>query len=161
MSVSRQTGVFSLSDLSSNKREPEAEGRRTRDAGPRKFARIPTHVVGVADERRIYPRAALSLPLQLRRVAGQTGLNGHPLVTRDISSSGVYFLAPYRIEPGTPVEIEIGLVDRPSGRGNVRMHTLAYIVRAEPESKNGWHGLAATFEDISFHRDEPALAGFL
>ncbi len=38
--------------------------------GPRKFARVPTHAVGVAHERRRYPRASLCLPLRLTRIVG-------------------------------------------------------------------------------------------
>jgi hypothetical protein len=122
---------------------------------PRTFAQVPTHVVGVPDERRAYPRAALSLPLRLKRVAGQREPVPISLVTRNISSSGVYFLCPRPIDPGTPIELEVGLVERPLGRGSVRMSTAAHVVRIEPTQTPGWHGLAATFDDITFQRDEP------
>jgi hypothetical protein len=82
------------------------------------------------------------------------------LRTANISSSGVLFLCPQRIEPGTPVQIEGCLVDRPFGRGTVRMMTEAHIVRAEPASRPGWHTLAATFDDITFQREEPLPARF-
>jgi hypothetical protein len=85
---------------------------------------------------------------------------GEPLRTTNISSSGVLFLCPQRIEPGTPVEIEVCLVDRPFGRGTVRMRTEAHIVRAEPASRPGWHSLAATFDDITFQREEPLPSRF-
>jgi hypothetical protein len=117
-------------------------------------------VIGVAAERRQYPRAALRLPLQVRRIAGQTEAVWGGLLTRDISSSGVYFLCPERIEPGTPVEMEINIVQRPFGRGNVRMRTEARIVRVDPAGEGGWHGLAAEFEDISFYRDDAFPSGF-
>ncbi len=119
------------------------------------FSRVPTHVVGAVHERRRYPRAALRLPLRLKRVAGQREPVPVTLLTKNISSSGVYFLCPRRIEPGTPIELEVGLVDRPLGRGSVRMSTAAHIVRAEPTDTPGWHGLAASFDDITFQRDEP------
>ena len=83
------------------------------------------HAVGRARERREYPRARLALPLHVERVAGQRGSRGTPLRTQNISSSGLYYLSPQRIEPGTPIEIEILLVDRPLGRGSVRMRTEA------------------------------------
>ncbi len=129
-------------------------------AGPawtklRGFARVPTHAVGVAQDRRAYPRAALSLPLRLKRVAGQRDPVPISLVTKNISSSGVYFLCPRWVEPGTPIELEVGLVERPLGRGSVRMTTAAHVVRIEPTETPGWHGLAATFDDITFQRDEP------
>jgi hypothetical protein len=77
------------------------------------------------------------------------------LRTTNISSSGVLFLSPLWIEPGTPVEIEVCLVDRPFGRGSVRMVTEAHVVRAEMAARPGWHALAVNFDDITFERDEP------
>ena len=127
----------------------------------RGFARVPTHVVGFVDERRAYPRAALSLPLRLLRVAGQREPVPISLVTRNISSSGVYFLAPKNMEPGTAIELEIGLVERPLGRGGVRMRTVARVVRAEAATEPGWHAVAAQFDDIAFQRDEALPPRFM
>jgi hypothetical protein len=76
------------------------------------------------------------------------------LCTQDISSNGIFFLSPRRIEPGTPIEMEVVLVDKPSGQGTVRMCTQACVVRAEASGTPGWHGLAAAFDDITFIRDE-------
>jgi len=133
----------------------------TTRAKPRGMARVPTHAVRPPDERRAYSRAKLSLPLRVKRIAGQRESSTEPLRTTNISSSGVLFLSPQRIEPGTPIEIEVCLVDRPFGRGNVRMKTEAHIVRAEPASRAGWHFLAATFDDITFQREEPLPSRFL
>ena len=140
--------------------EWEEGGERPACIKPRMFDRVPTHVVGVVDDRRAYPRAALSLPLRLKRVAGQREPVPISLVTKNISSSGVYFLSPRRIEPGTPIELEVSLVERPLGRGSVRMSTAAHVVRIDPTQTPGWHGLAATFDDISFQRDEPVPPRF-
>lgn len=129
-------------------RGPESARRRG-------FARVPTHVVSVAHDRRTYSRAALSLPLRLKRVGDRREPVPISLVTRNISSSGVYFLCPRWIKPGTSIELEIGLVERPIGRGSVRMSTAAHVVRIEPTQTPGWHGLAVTFDDITFQRDEP------
>src|SRR6266852_5420277 len=123
-------------------------------AQPKGIARVPTHSVRPPEERRAYARAKLSLPLRVKRVAGQRERLGEPLRTTNISSSGVLFLCPHRIEPGTPIEIEVCLVDRPFGRGTVRMRTEAHIVRAEASSRPGWHSLAASFDDITFQREE-------
>jgi hypothetical protein len=123
--------------------------------GPRGIARVPTHTVGHASERRQYARACLALPLVVRSIAGRAEVKAPTLVTQDISSSGLFFLCPRRIEPGTPLEMEVTLVDNPLGRGVVRMRTHACIVRAEVASPAGWHGLAAAFDDITFVRDEP------
>jgi hypothetical protein len=132
----------------------------TTRAKPKGISRVPTHAVRPPEERRSYARAKLSLPLRVKRIAGQREPMGEPLRTTNISSSGVLFLCPQRIEPGTPIEIEVCLVDRPFGRGTVRMRTEAHIVRAEPASRPGWHSLAATFDDITFQREEPLPSRF-
>ena len=77
---------------------------------PQEILRVPTQAVGRAQERRAYPRARLSLSLSVRRIAGQPGEHDH-LRTEDISSNGVFFLYPQHIEPGTPIELEVLLVD--------------------------------------------------
>ncbi|HEY7679570.1 MAG TPA: PilZ domain-containing protein [Terriglobia bacterium] len=123
--------------------------------GPAPFSRVPTHAVRFPVERRLHARAALNLPLRLHRVGGQIEPTPLTLLTRDISSSGVFFLAPKPIAPGTPIELEVALVDRPLGQGSVRMCTAAHVVRSEPASSPGWHAVAATFDDIAFDRDEP------
>lgn len=128
---------------------------------PRLFARIPTHSFGMALERRFHPRAALRLPLRLTGVDHVAEPVPITLLTKNISSSGVYFLAPKHIEPGTAIELEVGLVERPLGRGGVRMRTVAHVVRAEDASEPGWHGMAARFDDIAFQRDEELPPRFL
>jgi hypothetical protein len=132
----------------------------TTRAKPKGISRVPTHAVRPVEERRTYARATLSLPLRLKRVAGQREHKQQTLRTTNISSSGVLFLCPRWIEPGTPLEIEVSLVDRPLGRGAVRMKTEAHIVRAEPASRSGWHALAACFDEITFLRDEPLPSRF-
>jgi hypothetical protein len=124
---------------------------------PHGIARVPTHTVGRASERRAYVRANLTLPLSVRTVAGRAETGLASLSTKDISSSGIFFLSPRRIEPGTSIEMEVTLVDN-SGRGTVKMRTQACVVRAQDAPKPGWHGLAASFDDITFIRDEPFSA---
>src|SRR5271166_6882226 len=122
--------------------------------GPRRFTRVPTHAIGVADERRRYPRAVLSLPLRLTRIGDAVEPISVMLVTRNISSSGVYFLAPRDFEPGTAIELEVALIERPLGQGSVQMCTAAHIVRAEEVDMPGWRGYAATFDDFALRRDD-------
>jgi hypothetical protein len=117
--------------------------------GPCRFARIPTHAIGVASERRRAPRASLSLPLRLVEESIPV-----TLVTRNISSTGIYFLAPRKFEPGTAIELEVALVERPQGQGSVQMCTAAHIIRAEEVDTPGWHGYAATFDDFALRRDD-------
>jgi hypothetical protein len=126
----------------------------TRKPGPQRFARVPTHAVGVAKERRRSPRAYLSLPLRLTRVGDMVEPLPVTLVTRNISSSGIYFLAPRDFEPGTAIELEVALVERPMGMGTVQMCTAAHIVRAEASDTPGWRGYAASFDDFALRRDD-------
>src|SRR5215472_7935796 len=83
----------------------------------RTFLRVPTHAISIVEDRRRSPRACLSLPLQLISVAGNVEPEPITLVTKNISSSGIFFLAPRAIEPGTAIELAVALVERPMGRG--------------------------------------------
>ena|SRR5215475_3843535 len=120
----------------------------------RQFVRVPTHAVGVHPEHREYPRATLRLPLRLRSVNEVQERFPITLVTRDISSSGVFFLCPKALAAGTKIEIEIVLVSRPMGRGNVVVATAARVKRLELAATPGWYGVAALFEDVVFDRDD-------
>src|SRR5438046_10490776 len=74
------------------------------DTHTRRFVRVPTHAVGVHPEHRSYPRATLRLPLRLRSVNNVPEQFPITLVTRDISSTGVYFLCPKALTLGTGLE---------------------------------------------------------
>lgn len=124
------------------------------NAGPRHFPRVPTHAIGVARERRRNPRAWLSLPLRLVRVGEKIEPIAVTLVTRNISSSGIYFLAPREIEPGTAIELEVALLERPLGMGRVQMCTAAHVVRSEETDEPGWRGYAASFDDFALQHDD-------
>jgi hypothetical protein len=128
---------------------------------PRRFARVPTHAVGVYPEHREYPRATLKLPLRLRGVGGVPEDFPITLVTRDISSTGVFFLCPKELTAGTPIELEIVLVSKPMGLGNVVMVTMAHVCRAEKAAMPGWFGVAASFDDVQFDRDDCIPSRFL
>ena len=128
---------------------------------PRRFARVPTHAVGVHPEHREYPRATLKLPLRLRSVNKVAEDFPITLVTRDISSTGVYFLCSRPLPIGAAIEIEIVLVSKPMGHGNVVLATSAHVQRCEPASTPGWHGVAASFDDVQFDRDDSIPSRFL
>jgi PilZ domain len=130
-------------------------------AQPRRFARVPTHAVGVHPEHREYPRATLNLPLRLRSVGGVREDSPITLVTRNISSTGVYFLCPKELTAGTSIELEIVLVRKPMGLGNVVMVTMAYVRRMEPAAMPRWYGIAAGFDDVQFDRDDGVPSRFL
>jgi hypothetical protein len=120
----------------------------------RRFARVPTHAVGVFPEQREYPRASLRLPLRLRSVNGRSEDFPITLVTRDISSTGVFFLCPRKLDLQTAIELEVVLVSRPMGRGNVVIVSKARIARIESANMPGWFGIAASFDDLEFDRDD-------
>jgi PilZ domain len=128
---------------------------------PRRFVRVPTHAVGVLPEHREYPRATLNLPLRLRGAAGVPEESPVTLVTRNISSTGVYFLCPRQLAVGTSIELEIVLVRKPLGLGNVVMATMAHVCRTEAAAMPGWHGIAAAFDDVQFDRDDRIPSRFL
>jgi hypothetical protein len=125
-----------------------------REPQPKRFVRVPTHAVGVYTEQRECPRASLRLPLKLRSVAGVAEQYPVTLVTRDISSSGVFFLCPKPLAVGNEIELDIVLVSRPLGYGNVVVSSKARVRRAEPANMPGWHGIAASFDDFAFDRDD-------
>ena len=125
-----------------------------RSPQPRRFVRVPTHAVGVHLEHRECPRASLKLPLKLRSVSGLGEDYPVSLVTRDISSSGVYFLCPKSLVVGTSIELDIVLVSRPLGYGNVVVSSKASVRRSEPANMPGWFGIAASFDDFAFDRDD-------
>ena len=128
---------------------------------PRRFVRVPTHAVGVNHEQREYPRASLRLPLRLRSVASRAEDFPVTLVTRDISSTGVFFLCPKEIAVGAGIELEIVLVSRPMGHGSVLIVTTAHVQRSEPAATPGWFGVAASFDDVQFDRDDGVPSRFL
>src|SRR6267143_5961280 len=112
---------------------------------PRRFLRVPTHAVGVHPEHREYPRATLKLPLRLRSINNTPEEFPVTLVTRDISSTGVYFLCPRPLPVGASIEIDVVLVSKPMGHGSVVLATRAHVQRHEPASMPGWYGIAASF----------------
>jgi len=123
-------------------------------SGPRRFARVPTHAVGVFPEQREYPRASLKLPLRLKSVDGRQENFPVSLVTRDISSTGVFFLSPRDIAVGSVIELEIVLVSRPMGLGNVTVVSQALVRRVDASPVTGWYGIAAKFSEVEFGRDD-------
>src|SRR6266481_5231574 len=130
-------------------------------AEPRRFVRVPTHAVGVLPEHREYPRATLQLPLRLRSVNNVPEEFPVTLVTRDVSSTGVYFLCPRPLAIGASLEIDIVLVSKPMGYGSVFLASRAHVQRCETAAMPGWYGIATSFDDVQFDRDDRVPARFL
>jgi PilZ domain len=132
-----------------------------RPAQSRRFVRVPTHAVGMHPEQREYPRASLNLPLRLRSVGEVREEFPITLVTRNISSTGVYFLCPRELTVGASIELEIVLVSKPLGLGNVVAVATARVCRREAVAMPGWHGIAAAFYDVQFDRDDCVPSRYL
>jgi hypothetical protein len=47
------------------------------------------------------------------------------------------------------------------GLGNVVMVTMAHVCRAEKAAMPGWFGVAASFDDVQFDRDDCIPSRFL
>jgi hypothetical protein len=154
------TSFFAVAGISQESKMIRGNVARNDWSALRGIARVPTHVVHVANERRVYARAHLQLPVRILRIAGHRETEFDQVMTIDISSSGLRTICPFAIPVGTPVHLEVELVRRPSGCGSVRLVTRAQVVRVQPDSK-GWHTLAFNFDEISFERDEMAPPQFL
>jgi PilZ domain len=64
-------------------------------------------MVEMSTERRIAPRFALDVPLQVR-VAGQSAEH-QPATTRDLSASGVFFYMESALDTGSTIELTLEL----------------------------------------------------
>jgi hypothetical protein len=98
-----------------------------------------------AAERRACPRVSLRLPLRLTGVPGHVQPPPVTLRTEDLSEGGVRFLAPWSMEPGTPIHIEIDLVEQASGAPRT-LARAAHIVRVEAADAPGQYELVAAFD---------------
>lgn len=138
----------------------QSNAARNNWTAPRGIGRVPTHAVPVANDRRVYARAQLQLPMRILRIAGHRETSFDQVMTIDISSSGLRTSCPFEIPVGTPVHLEVELVKRPSGCGTVRLLTQAQVVRVQPDTTKGWHTVAFSFDEITFERDELASPQF-
>ena len=111
----------------------------------------------LVNDRRLNPRLPLQLPICVCRVTGNARSESAPLISRDISTMGVYFESPQQMEKGASVELDVALVDRPLDRGCVRLSTRGQVVRVGSAETPGWHGLAVRFDELSFHYDDKSL----
>jgi hypothetical protein len=66
----------------------------------------------------------------------------------------VFFLCRKCLAPGTEIELDIVLVSRPLGYGNVVVSSRARVRRTESANMPGWYGIAASFDDFAFDRDD-------
>lgn len=114
---------------------------------------IPEAPVGRVLERRAYVRARLELPLSVSRIAGQATCEAPALHIHNISSSGAYFIYPKKVAPGTPLTLEVSLIEERPRHRSVRMCVDAHVVRVKSAGRPGWHGLAVAFDEIRYMRN--------
>ena len=98
-------------------------------------------------ERRRHPRFTAWLPLRLKVVGGIVEPNPLPLVTQNLSKTGLCFAAPRRIEPGQSIEVEVTFRGAGPGGNNISVSSTGYIVRAESTKTPGWFRLGAAFDE--------------
>jgi hypothetical protein len=98
-------------------------------------------------ERRRHPRFTALLPLRVKGVGGIIEPDPAPLVTQNLSKTGLFFPSPQRIEPGQSIEVEVTFVGAGLDGGNVSVSGTGYIVRAESSKTPGWYRLAAAFDE--------------
>src|SRR6266436_3742990 len=70
-------------------------------------------------------------------------------------------LCPSQPSVGTSIELDIVLVSKPLGLGNVVVATMAHVCRAEAAAMPDWYGIAATFDDVQFGRDDHIPSRYL
>jgi hypothetical protein len=98
-------------------------------------------------ERRRHPRFTAWLPLRLKVVAGLVQPDPAPLLTQNLSKTGLCFPSPRRIEPGQAIEVEVTFLGAGPSGNNICISSTGYIVRAESAKNPGWYRLAAAFEE--------------
>src|ERR1700674_1063701 len=96
-------------------------------------------------ERRHHPRFTAWLPLRLKVVGGIVESDSAPLLTQNLSKTGLCFPSLHRIEPGQSIEVEVTFPSAGLGGSNICISSTGYIVRAESAKKPGWYRLAAEF----------------
>jgi hypothetical protein len=98
-------------------------------------------------ERRRSPRTPVSVSTHLKFRNGHPSPADSTVLTTDISRGGVRFFATWSAEPGTPIEIEMPLLDSRLGRSMPARFAKARILRVQPSTSEGWFGVAAAFEE--------------
>jgi len=59
------------------------------------------------------------------------------------------------------LEIDVVLVSKPMGHGSVVLSTRAHVQRPRACLYAGWYGIAASFDDVQFDRDDRVPSRFL
>ncbi len=110
-----------------------------------------TTVNPLTKEQRRSQRFELALPLTLIR--GSRGEINRLGETRNLSSTGVYFVVGEAVELGSPLEFVVTLPDEISLRGQVRLLCKGKVTRIEQQEQS-LVGVAATIERYEFVRED-------
>ena len=115
--------------------------------------------MATADERRQNQRFPMELPVELNlgKVEGESGLPSAATV-RDISSTGVYFYAPEKMEDGGKVEFFVRLQEPGGSMPGVFLHCLGSIIRTDTQAPESGHegqvGVAVHIDRYRFLRPD-------
>jgi hypothetical protein len=101
-------------------------------------------------EQRRSQRFQLTLPMML--VRGSRGEINRIGETRNLSSTGVYFVISGPVEPGSLLEFVITLPEDISLAGPVRLSCKGKVTRVEQQEES-LYGVAATIERYEFLRE--------
>ena len=91
----------------------------------------------------------MTLPLTLLRTGRPDSPEGQ---TRNLSSCGVYFVVPEKLELGTLLEFAVAFPPEISVTGPVRLHCKGKVTRVE-QKEESLVGVAATIERYEFVRE--------
>ena len=98
-------------------------------------------------ERRRDPRFTAWLPLRIKVVGGIPQRDPPPLVTQNLSKSGLCFPAPHHIAPGQSIEAEVTILGAGLDGNDIKISGTGHIVRTESANQSSWYKLAATFDE--------------
>jgi hypothetical protein len=105
---------------------------------------MPFHSV---EERRLAPRKSLSVPLQLRVAASDTGPESLTGETVNYSDRGVYFTTTRALHVGDRLEMSFTIPRELSGRNAENVQCVGRVVHVNPPAtKNGPTGIGALIE---------------
>jgi hypothetical protein len=96
-------------------------------------------------EKRRVPRQQVKLPVELEGAKG---------ITRDFSSSGIFFETDKSFTPGQPVKFTI-VLEYVDLKGPIRMKCRGEILRVEKSGQK--IGVAATINSYSFEELQPGI----
>lgn len=108
-------------------------------------------------EQRTERRYGLALPIIIRTGSEKRSFL-HTGKTRDLSTSGVYFMIDQKLIPGAEIDITITMVSEVSHGSNISVRAKGRVVRVDkkPANSSSRVGVAAVIERYEIIRNNPA-----